>query len=321
MASEFARMNKPKAIEEFLDTYLIRPLGYLLVQGFRHTQITPNMVSVASVFAGIGAALFYYERTLQGATLGGLFLLLSSALDSADGQLARATGRKTEFGRLVDGVCDNLSFIAIYLSALLSYFAAGGQHGVLLFFAGLFGGASHSIQSALTDYQRLLYLYYFHGQPDVEKEAPETLARRRRELTERGEQFLYRALLLRSHINYARQQRGCLPSSDKLFSEYRRFIAQNPGKGPAFLDQYRRENGWLLPRWALLGSNSHKIGIVLCSFLPFFAPWEPLRSLGLATFFLYNLLLLNTAMVFLILAQRKVDQRLLAWLKRQGSIK
>ena len=50
--ADYRRMAKPRAVEEIGDIYLIRPLGFLLVQFLRRTPLTPTMVSVLAVLAG-----------------------------------------------------------------------------------------------------------------------------------------------------------------------------------------------------------------------------------------------------------------------------
>ena len=67
--TEFERMNKPREIEEFLDTYGWRRLGYLLVKLLRPTRVTPNMISAAGVAAAFASAWAYYYRDLTGALL------------------------------------------------------------------------------------------------------------------------------------------------------------------------------------------------------------------------------------------------------------
>ena len=125
-AADYRRMAKPRAVEEVGDIYLIRPLGFLFVQLLRRTPATPTMVSVLAVLAGWWSAWLYFESNRLGmvpalAALGGLALLLHSALDSADGQLARLKSMQTPLGRVVDGFCDNLSFLAIYVAIVLGH--------------------------------------------------------------------------------------------------------------------------------------------------------------------------------------------------------
>jgi hypothetical protein len=311
--SEFAQMNKPREVEERLDTYLIRPLGYLLVRWLRHTPVTPNMVSIASAMAGIGAAAFYFRGDLTGAAGGLVMLVLSSMLDSADGQLARATGQGSELGRLLDGVCDNVSFVAIYIAILSGYAARGGPHVLPVFLLALASGISHSTQSALTDYQRLLFLYYCYGGREPESEQPEQLRSRLTEMRLRGESLLHR-VLLRLHLNYSHQQRKVLHTSDRLQREYQAAMSSRPEIREDFAAVYRERNTQMIRWWALLGPNSHKLGLVAASLVPLLAPEGNVQRLGMVLYFFYDLTALNVAMFFLLRRQGSKDEELRRWL-------
>lgn len=307
--SEFARMNKPREIEEFLDTYLIRPMGYGLVQILRHTKITPNMVSLAAVAAAICAAVAYYHRSLTGALLGLFFMLLTSALDSADGQLARATGRGTELGRLVDGLCDNLSFAAMYLAILFSWVHYVDRWFLAVFVIMWLAGISHSAQSALADYQRQLFLFYCYGKGGPESESPEALKERIR-----VEPSWFKRFMLRLHTSYAREQRWLLRSSDELQRRFDDLGRDRPALRAAFAERYRAANTTLVKWWALGATNIHKFGIAASAFLPVLFASGPLHELGMVAHFLWDIAL-NLPIVALILVQRRSDRRLLAELE------
>jgi phosphatidylglycerophosphate synthase len=315
VASEFTRMNKPREIEEFLDTYLIRPLGFVLVQLLRHTRITPNMVSMASALAGVGAATFYYHPDLRGA-LGGLaFFLLSSALDSADGQLARATGRKTQFGRLWDGICDNVAQTAIYFAIWLSYTHRGGEYSWLVFAIAGVAGLSHSTQCAATEYARTLFVYYCYGGREPENEQPEMLRAQLRQMQAAGRSPVFR-VFTRLHLNYSMQQRGVLQSSDVLQRTFQAAVEQQPELRETFGRLYRAMNTRMVRLWALTGPNSHKIGIVAASFLPVLFEHGVLHDYGMLLYFGYDILVLNAVLLVLVRMQRRVDAEALATLQR-----
>jgi hypothetical protein len=309
VASELTRLNKPREIEGVLDTYLIRPLGYLVVTLVRRTPITPNMLSIASVVAAAGGGYCYVSGGLVGA-LGGLaFILLLSAFDSADGQLARATGRTSDFGRTLDGLCDNFAFFCLYAGMGLSA-VASGLPLLLALALGLAAGASHSLQSAAADFVRLMYLRIVRGQDGVERERPEALADRRAAAEREGRGPL-RLLILRLHVENASKQRWLLRSTDRLERAYDAAVVRDPGIGPRFAARYRAANLGLLKAWAFMATNSHKVGIVVASFVPLVFSSGPLARLGMASYYAYGLLL-NGPLLLLVLAQAERDRRLLA---------
>jgi phosphatidylglycerophosphate synthase len=310
---ELARMTKPREIEGVFDTYLIRPLGFLFVQLLRRTAVTPNMVSVASMIVGLGVGLSYllWYRQPAGAWLGLAFMVLHSGLDAADGQLARATGRTSPLGRLIDGLCDNVTFVSIYVCLVLAHALAGGSHPFLVLLLACVAGASHSTHCALTEFERMLFLNYVLGTHDTVAEQPEVLRRAGRPA--RWPQRVLRRL----QINYSVQQRAFLRSSDTLERLWASAVAERPELRSWFAGRYRQASERMLRFWPLLGPNSHKVALVCTAFLAALLP--SLAPLGMVLYLLYDALVLNAVMVVLILVQRRIDRRLAGELTAQLS--
>src|SRR5450755_1606302 len=88
---------KAYEIEELADVYFFRPLGFIVARCAAALGVTPIQLTILSMLAGVsGGALLYGERS---GLLGFALLIIYSVFDSADGQLARLTGRVTELGR------------------------------------------------------------------------------------------------------------------------------------------------------------------------------------------------------------------------------
>jgi phosphatidylglycerophosphate synthase len=97
---------KPLEVEEPIDVYVHRPLGYVLARACFRLPVSPNAVTALSILFGIGAAgalLASFPRHMQ---LAGLLLFGSAVLDCADGQLARMRKTSSVFGRMLDGSAD-----------------------------------------------------------------------------------------------------------------------------------------------------------------------------------------------------------------------
>jgi phosphatidylglycerophosphate synthase len=102
----YASSLKSRASDEIINTYLIRPLAGIVVRIVFPTFITPNQLTLASTFAGIVAAWFFFDGTAAGNLIAGLFISLKDILDSADGQLARAKQQFSRAGRFLDSIGD-----------------------------------------------------------------------------------------------------------------------------------------------------------------------------------------------------------------------
>ena len=79
-----------------------------------NTSISPNHITVIRLITGLLACAAFASKLN---ILGGIFWLISSFLDRADGELARISGKTTEWGHKFDYYCDTLItalfFIAI----------------------------------------------------------------------------------------------------------------------------------------------------------------------------------------------------------------
>jgi CDP-diacylglycerol--glycerol-3-phosphate 3-phosphatidyltransferase len=80
--------------------------------------VTPNMLTVAQLLGGLGAAVLIAEGELA---WGGVAMLAAALLDAFDGTLARTTGRVTRFGGVFDSTVDRL-FEGVVLAGLLWYY-------------------------------------------------------------------------------------------------------------------------------------------------------------------------------------------------------
>ena len=105
--------------EEFLDIYFNRPIGYAWALFFKKLKVHPNVVTIFSSMLGIGAGVMFYYPDMKHTLIGILLLMWANHYDSADGQLARLTGQKTQWGRMLDGFAGDLWFFTIYVAICL----------------------------------------------------------------------------------------------------------------------------------------------------------------------------------------------------------
>ena len=115
-------------------------LAHAAILPLRGTWVHPNHVTTLALLTGLSAAALYATATRTGADLGAAGWIVASILDHADGELARLTGKVSEFGHRYDRAAD--------LIVKLSLFAGLGaslRHGPLQSWAlplGLLGGRS-----------------------------------------------------------------------------------------------------------------------------------------------------------------------------------
>src|ERR1700739_514574 len=120
-------IRRTTEIEEITNLYFIHPLASRLVPFFARLRLTPNAVSMTGMLFGILAGLAYYRYLdLRFAITGFALMIAWHVMDGADGQLARFTQSYSYFGKVLDGISDYTTFLAVYTSLAIS---ASRQHG------------------------------------------------------------------------------------------------------------------------------------------------------------------------------------------------
>lgn len=172
-ARDAKRPKRPREMQDSLNFYLYHPLAWRLAKLLSHTPLTPNMVSVIGGSLVVMAGVVYFNMDSTGGTwalgwpwgaLLGMVLHMSwHVVDGADGDLARLTGKSSPIGEMVDGVCDYVSHIVVYV---LLAFVLTRQIGAGPAWAWtLAAGASHIVQSNHVEVQRRFYQYWTYGVP------------------------------------------------------------------------------------------------------------------------------------------------------------
>lgn len=112
-------------------------IASLLVAPLHGTDVHPNHLTALGLAIGLaGAALFAADGGRR-AGLGALLVVVSMVVDHADGELARATGKTSEFGHVFDRFAD----LAVKLSTFLGM-GIGLRRGPLGAWAPVLGAAA-----------------------------------------------------------------------------------------------------------------------------------------------------------------------------------
>ena len=242
-------------VEETFDLVFSRPLGLLLAKAGIKLNLTPIQVSFLSLISGsIGGVMLYFQDSFTTIIIADLLIILSGLFDSADGQLARMTNQSTKWGRLVDGVIDNIVFIFMYHGGGLYYLP---EHGYILFPIGYISGFLHTIKISVYEFYKSEFLYYVSGDEDYEipphDELKETFPRET--LSQRIIYYLY--------YDFVRKQTKL---SFRPLERRKRFKAwsQNPDTQGHFRKLYKKHNTPMLTWWVLLSStNTHRTLMML----------------------------------------------------------
>ena len=229
--------------EEWLDIHFTRPLGYMWALLFKALHIHPNVVTIISIFLGILAGLMFMYSDLCHNLLGVLFLVWANIYDSCDGQLARMIGKKTKWGRILDGFAGDVWFFFIYLAIVIRTFhdtipGTSVEWQWIIFFICLISGVVfHARQCQLADYYRNIHLYFLPGTTNELHSS--AIEQKRLDETPHEGNFWWR-IFLRSYVSYTRTQERLTPR----FQELTGYIHnQYNGIVPAdFRSEFRRQS-------------------------------------------------------------------------------
>lgn len=141
--------SRDRRIEDPTNLWLIHPLAHLLLPWAIRARVSANMVSVAGLALGAGAAASFARYPIDGfANLGLALAICWLVADGLDGMVARATGSASPLGRVLDGLCDHGVFALIYVSLAL---AVGTTQGWVL---AVTAAIAHGVQSNLFEAER-----------------------------------------------------------------------------------------------------------------------------------------------------------------------
>ncbi|MCF0235320.1 MAG: CDP-alcohol phosphatidyltransferase family protein [Bacteroidaceae bacterium] len=177
---------KSQDTEETIDVYFTRPIGLLWARFFNLFDAHPNVITILSIFLGVAAGICMghgygsWTYTLLGIGL----LMWANFYDSADGQLARMTGKRSLWGRILDGFAGDAWFISIYAALgfrlmsqpVLPFWDESPLWSWWIFPVFYFVGFHmHGVQSRLADYYRNVHLYFIKGAAGSELDSAEKL--------------------------------------------------------------------------------------------------------------------------------------------------
>jgi hypothetical protein len=206
--------------EEWLDVHFTRPIGLFFALIWKRLGVHPNVITVISIFLGIGSAYMFYFTDLQHNIYGVILLVFANFCDSTDGQLARLTNKKTLVGRVLDGFAGDVWFFCIYFAVCLRMQVqlipgTSMQWGIWIWVLGFLSGIlCHSPQSSLSDYYRQIHLFFLKGKAGSELDSYVQQRAIYDALPKRG--AIWAHLFYYNYANYCKNQENRTPEFQKF---------------------------------------------------------------------------------------------------------
>ncbi len=299
--SAYRATLKSADTEEHIDLAFYRPIGYAWACLARRLGVTPNAITIASIFLGIGAGVAFYFNDLVINVIGMLLLIWANSFDSADGQLARMTHNYSRIGRILDGMAGDIWFATIYVAICLREVVTSDffmQHNWVIWVVAVVTGLCHAKQAAMADYYRQFHLYFLKGEDGSELEQASHLRKRLAEMSW-GRNF-WSKLVLTFYTRYTENQEAWTPAMQRL----RTALSDKWGNGKipqAFRDDFRVLSLPLMKYTNILSFNWRTIALFASLFAQM--PW---------LYFAFELIVLNSLLVYMMCRHESLCRRLTA---------
>lgn len=281
--------------EEHIDLAFYRPIGYAWACLAKKLGVTPNAITIASIFLGVSAGVAFYFNNLWINILGMLLLVWANSFDSADGQLARMTKQYSRLGRILDGLSGDFWFATIYVAICLRENVTSQffmDYPWLIWVIAVVTGICHAKQAAMADYYRQFHLYFLKGEEGSELENAAELKEKLRSIPWKG--HFWQKLTLTTYTNYTVQQEATAPAMQAL----RRELKQRFPSGVipvSFREAFRKRSLPLMKYTNILSFNWRTIALFASLLLQM--PW---------LYFAFELTVLNGLLVMMVVRHEKI---------------
>ena len=308
LKEEYQASLKSMDTEEWIDLHFHRPLGFLWAKFFAKLGVSPNAITVASIFMGVagGVLLYFGQPDLAWLNwIGMLLIIWADTFDSADGQLARLTQQYSRMGRILDGVSGDFWFAAIgfalvfreldFGDSLLGshYFA---EHEWMIWTLGILSGLSHAMQAAMADYYRQFHLFFVKGKQGSELDSSVILDEQYHRL-EWGSNF-WSKMPLFFYRGYTKRQESMTPKMQCLRQALIERYGEDGVPSQVFRDYFRKLSLPLMKYTNILTFNTRIIACFIAVIINI--PW---------LYFAFEIVVLNILLVYMVIRHEGICKK------------
>ncbi len=246
---EYKASLKNTNVEATLDLYIFRPLAFIFVKLIYRFPITPNQISFMGMITGILSGVFYAMGNATSFIFAGIFYGLTCILDCSDGMTARLKNSGTRIGRIIDGLVDYVSGIAIYTGLGIGLLKSAFDFPVSPWLLVITSAICVGLHDILFDYYRNEFMAHALGMIKSTQEDMRSFSDELEEL-KRVKGKYFEKLLIRLYLFYLSVQ--LTRTSKKI--KYDR-------------EEYYKYNKLLLHLWSWIGPTAHIFVLMIASFL------------------------------------------------------
>ena len=120
-----------KPTDGFVSRHFNRKISTRISSVLVKTPLTPNQLSISTMFVSFLAAWFVAQPNYVSLAIGGLIFQFASIIDGCDGEVAKLKFMGSQFGEWVDTVADNISYLVFFSGFVYGMFQYTGEEFVL----------------------------------------------------------------------------------------------------------------------------------------------------------------------------------------------
>ncbi len=316
LKEEYQESLKSMDTEEWFDLHFHRPLGFLWAKLFAKLGVSPNAITVASIFMGVagGIMLYFHQPDLAWLNWVGMLLITwADTFDSADGQLARMTQQYSRMGRILDGVSGDFWFAAISFALVFRELDFGDSITGSHFFAnnawiiwtlGILSGISHALQAAMADLYRQFHLFFLKGSQGSELDSAAKLKEQYHRL-EWGRNF-WSKLPLFFYSGYTANQERLTPNMRRLRAALNEKYGEDGVPSTEFREYFRQLSLPLMKYTNILTFNTRIIVCfitVICN-----VPW---------LYFVFEIVVFNILLIYMVMRHEGICKKAIKQLETE----
>ena len=313
LKEEYQASLKSSDTEEWFDLHFHRPLGFLWAKLFAKLGVSPNAITVASIFMGVigGVLLYFGQPELAWLNwIGMLLITWADTFDSADGQLARLTQQYSLMGRILDGVSGDFWFAAISFALVFRELDFGdgmlgtyfSSHQWQIWVLAILSGISHALQAAMADYYRQFHLFFLKGQQGSELDSSAKLSEQYHQM-EWGRNF-WSKLPLFFYRGYTANQERMTPNMQRLRAALGEKYGEDGVPSQEFREYFRQLSLPLMKYTNILTFNTRIIACFIAVLIN--VPW---------LYFAFEVVVLNILLIYMVGRHEGICKKALAQVK------
>ena len=208
---------------------------------------------MAMVF-GVISGVYYGIMTRESVFVAGIFYSAYYLFDISDGQLARLKKNGTRLGRIIDGISDYVTHLAVYIGLGIG-FTENSNDPLMSWLLILSALSSMLIHAVLLDYYRNRYMAYASGSSDLYGDDLKAFREEYVELKKNRGNYVSRSIYW-LYFKYLSFQKlfSSAEKSDNILNKFDK-------------DNFLERNRLPIRLWTLMGTATHVTLLIISSFL------------------------------------------------------